>query len=320
MAAIGNGSKGVSLRDERGQVLVLSVVVFAILLGMAALAIDLGSWYRTERQDQVVVDAAALAGAQALPDDPSQAASLASAYAKKNGATLAAGAVTIKSSSLPNDTIQVRYAQSSPAFFAKIFGIDHANTREQASARSGVPGAARFVAPIVVPTTNPMLHCSPPPCAGTTQISLMNLHDPGSGNGAGAFALLNLNQDDHGTAAAGALADWLAKGYPDEMPVGIYFGAPSAKFNSSAFQAALALRVGTDVLFPVYQPPIVNGGSNGEFNIVGWVGFHITSETAKGSSGTLDGYFTSFIAQGLPPVGSQQGSNDYGVRVVWLIE
>jgi len=263
MAGIGKGSKGVSPSDERGQVLVLSVVAFAALLGMAALAIDLGSWYRTQRQDQAVADAAALAGAQALPDDPSQAASLASAYATKNGVTLAAGAVTIKSNSLPNDTIQVSYAQPSPAFLAKIFGIDHANTRAQASARSGVPGAARFVAPIVVPTTNPLLNCSPPPCPGTTQITLLDLHKPGSGNASGSFALLNLDQNGGGTADAGTLANWMADGYPDEMPVGTYYGAPSTNFNSSAFQDALTSRVGTEVLFPVYQPPILNGGSNG---------------------------------------------------------
>jgi len=320
MAGIGKGSKGVSPSDERGQVLVLSVVAFAALLGMAALAIDLGSWYRTQRQDQAVADAAALAGAQALPDDPVQAVSLASEYAKKNGVTLAAGAVTIKSTSLPHDTIQVSYAQSSPAFFAKIFGIDHADTREQATARSGVPGAARFVAPIVVPASNPMLQCSPPPCAGTTQISLLDLHKPGGGNAAGSFALLNLVQNDSGTADAGTLAEWMVDGYPDEMPIGTYFGAPSTNFNSSAFQDALTARVGTEVLFPVYQPPIVNGGSNGQFDIVGWVGFHINSQTAGGSGGTLVGYFTRFIAQGLPAAGNQPGSNDYGVRVVWLIE
>jgi Flp pilus assembly protein TadG len=314
------GGKGDSLRGERGQVLVFSVVLFAVLLGMAALAVDLGSWYRTQRQDQVVADAAALAGAQALPDDPAQAANLASAYAQKNGATLAAGAVTIKSTSLPNDTIQVSYPKSSPAFFAKIFGIDHADTREQATARSGVPGAARFVAPIVVPATNPMLQCSPPPCAGLTQISLLDLHKPGGGNAAGSFALLNLEQNGSGTADAGTLAEWMADGYPDEMPIGTYFGAASTNYNSSAFQDALTARVGTEVLFPVYQAPILNGGSNGEFNIVGWVGFHINSQTAGGSSGTLVGYFTRFIAQGLPAAGNQPGSNDYGVRVVWLSE
>jgi len=316
------GAEGVSLRGERGQVLVFSVILFAVLLGMAALAVDLGSWYRTQRQDQVVADAAALAGAQALPDDPDQAVSLASDYAKKNGVTLAAGAVTIKSSSpsMPHDTIQVSHAQSSPAFFAKIFGIDHADTREQATARSGVPGAARFVAPIVVPETNPMLQCSPPPCAGTTQISLLDLHKPGGGNAAGSFALLNLEQNGSGTADAGTLAEWMADGYPDEMPIGTYFGAASTNYNSSAFQDALTARVGTEVLFPVYQAPIVNGGSNGQFNIVGWVGFHIDSQTAGGSSGTLVGYFTRFIAQGLPAAGNQPGSNDYGVRVVWLVE
>jgi hypothetical protein len=40
---------------------------------------------------------------------------------------------------------------------------------------------------------------------------------------------------------------------------------------------------------------------------------------ARGSSGTLTGYFTEFIAQGiLPPSGN--GSPNFGVRSIQLIE
>ena len=52
-----------------------------VLLGMAAVGIDVGSWYQAQRHDQSVADAAALAGAQALPDDPAQQASRATCRA-----------------------------------------------------------------------------------------------------------------------------------------------------------------------------------------------------------------------------------------------
>jgi uncharacterized membrane protein len=66
-------------------VLVLNIFALTVLLGIAALAIDVSSWYQTKRHDQAVADAAALAGAQALPDDPAQATTLALGYANKNG-------------------------------------------------------------------------------------------------------------------------------------------------------------------------------------------------------------------------------------------
>jgi Flp pilus assembly protein TadG len=319
MAVSGSGGR-FQLRSERGQVVVLTVVAMVVILGMAAMAIDVGSWYQTQRHDQAVVDAAALAGAQALPDDPAQAVSLAVAYANKNGITLAPSEVNISSAVGANDTIRVAAARPSPTFFAKIFGLNSVQVGASAAARTGLPAAARYVAPIVVPITNPMLQCTPPPCSGTTSIDLLDLHHPGGGNAAGSFALLDLIPNDNGSVSAAILADWMANGKNDDMPLGIYESAPSTNYNSGAFQDALQAQVGNEVLFPVYKPPIIAGGSNAEFNIIGWVGFHIDSQIANGSGGTLIGHFTHFLAQGLQATSPNTGATDLGVRVVQLVE
>ena len=47
-------------RSERGQSTVLTLVFLTVLLGMAALVLDVGSWYRTKRAEQSTADAAAL--------------------------------------------------------------------------------------------------------------------------------------------------------------------------------------------------------------------------------------------------------------------
>jgi uncharacterized membrane protein len=60
-------------RDQEGQAFVLTYVCLAVLLGMSALVLDVGAWYQAQRQLQASVDAAALAGAQAMPDDPGAA-------------------------------------------------------------------------------------------------------------------------------------------------------------------------------------------------------------------------------------------------------
>lgn len=319
MAVSGSGGR-FQVRSERGQVVVLTVVAMVVILGMAAMAIDVGSWYQSQRREQAVVDAAALAGAQALPDDPAQAVSLAVDYAGKNGVTLTPSEVNISSAVGANDTIRVAAARPAPTFFAKIFGLNSVQVGASAAARAGLPTAARFVAPIVVPITNPMLQCTPPPCSGTTSIDLLDLHNPGSGNAAGSFALLDLIQNDNGSVGGAIIAGWMESGMDDAMPLGIYEAVPSNKYNDSHFQDALVSRVGTEVLFPVYQPPIVFSGSNAEFNIIGWVGFHIDSQTTHGSGGTLTGHFVSYLAQGLEATSPSTGGADLGVTVVQLVE
>src|SRR3954470_14683626 len=85
------------LRDERGQAFVLVVASLVVLLGMAALGIDVGSRYKAQRHDQAVAAAAALGGPQAWPTAPSQAQSLALDYASRNGVTLNASDITFAS-------------------------------------------------------------------------------------------------------------------------------------------------------------------------------------------------------------------------------
>ena len=46
-------------QDNRGQATVLTLVFLIVLLGMAALVLDIGSWYRADRDTQSTADAAA---------------------------------------------------------------------------------------------------------------------------------------------------------------------------------------------------------------------------------------------------------------------
>ena len=52
-----------SIRGESGQVLVLTVLCMAVLLGFMSLAIDVGLLFRAKRNVQIAADAAAIAGA-----------------------------------------------------------------------------------------------------------------------------------------------------------------------------------------------------------------------------------------------------------------
>ena len=281
--------------------LVLVVVAMMALIGFAGFSVDVGGWYHQQRSEQATADAAALAGAQDLPDDPATAAADAMRYATVNGATLSPQDIVISSDRASNDTISVTVRKEAPAFFTKLFGLSTVTVRSTAAARSDGISSAEYVAPVAVSSKHPMLGCNPAPCIGATQLDMVDLKAKGGPNGAGNFSLLDLSvQASSGAVGDSTLADWLTNGYDADMPLGVYEARCQARsFNGSNFRQALAGRVGQEVLFPVYKPPIVLSGSNAQFNIIGWVGFQITGSSGGGNSGTIYGSFTRFIAQGL---------------------
>ena len=71
------------------------------------------------------------------------------------------------------------------------------------------------------------------------------------------------------------------------------------------------------MLFPIYRRTH-GGGANFEYEIVGWVGFVMLDYDAHGNNGTLEGYFTKVIWEGL--LSTTSSSADFGVRSVALID
>lgn len=310
------------IRSTQGQATVLTVVFLVVLLAMAALVLDVGSWYRAKRAAQSTADAAALAGAQALPST-GNASTLAQQYATKNGG-LGAGNVTFSTKITSNDSITVSVKRTAPGFFAKMFGVKSVSVGATATARSEAVSQARYVAPITVHYKHPLLNCSGggsnitcnPTFGVETTLDLEDLHQAGGGNGSGAFGLINLDQNSGGNVGAGVLADWLQNGYPDYLGLGQYNSAPSANFNNSQFRASLDTVVGKQVLFPVYR--VLKGpGSNALYDIIGWVGFVITSYNTSGSTGSITGHFTTYIADGIQVTSC--GCADLGVHKVELV-
>jgi Flp pilus assembly protein TadG len=305
-------------RSQRGQATALTLVFLAVLLGMAALVLDVGSWYRADRNTQSTADSAALAGAQALPDDTSQAAGLASSFATKNGGGL--NSVNFSSSSYgTNDTISVTVKKTAPGIFTKIFGIKSVNVGSKATARTALIASAKYVAPIVVKNTHPKLLGTPGcPCFGKPGTNTNITTIPLSRNGApGAFDLLNLDGTRGGTSG-GILSNWMLKGYDGYLNIGQFYSDPGAKWDDNALNAALTARLGTTLLFPVYDQ-IVGTGSNAQYHVIGWVGFHLLSFDARGSSGSITGYFTEVIWSGLQSTSSSGQPPNFGARSVQLI-
>ncbi|MGZ4315816.1 MAG: pilus assembly protein TadG-related protein [Gaiellaceae bacterium] len=305
-------------RDERGQAIVLMTLSLVVIMGMAALVLDVGNWYHTKRRLQGTADAAALAGAQLLPNDSSGAQSQALTYANKNGGDVAGANITVTSTVLPNDTISVRARRTDPGIFSGILGIAGADIDARAKARVGPPTKARYVAPMVVDCAHPLIHnCDG---ASTPDFGVDTTMDFDPMGAPGAYGMLNLG----GVQNPGSSdeADWILHGFDQYLGLGNYRSDPGSKFSSSNIQDALEARRGTVLLFPVFR--VLDGtGQNAVYEIIGWIGFHLTTFEVHGNNATLHGYFTEFIAQGIlaSTGGGESGpSSSFGVKSIQLIE
>ncbi len=301
------------LRDERGQVTVLAAVFMVAILGLAGVVIDVGSWFRQQREAQSTADAAALAGAQALPGDTATAHTLATDFASRNGGSSGVS-ITFGSKFTPQDMITVDSARPAAGFFSRLFGITTITTRAHASAVAEIPTAATYVAPIAVNILHPYLSGPGCPCFGVpTTIPLGKKGVPG------AFGMIDLNQSHNGNTGTSTLADWILNGFDGYLAPGNYDSDPGAKFNSSQIQTALQERYGTDLLFPIYDQ-LTGNGSNAVYHIVGWASFHLTLSQANGSNGTLSGYFDRTIWDGIVSTSGPDSSiPDLGVYSVALV-
>ena len=113
------------------------------------------------------------------------------------------------------------------------------------------------------------------------------------------------------------LGDWIENGYQEEMPLGTYNTSTGNPFSSSHVKDTLTDRIGSEILFPVYKT-LTGTGSNAKYEIIGWVGFHLTGLDVQGNNEKLFGWFTRVIWQGLPSTNPNQAA--FGAYAVELIE
>ena len=142
-----NSQEQEGIRNERGQVIVLVIVTLVVLLGFAALVIDVGYAYYAHRQLQASADAAALAGAQELPDQ-ARAVAVAQEYSSSAGAKnehhdIPDVATTVETKCInsipgcdPVNAVVVMEKAPTKTFFAGILGIDSFKISAKATACS----------------------------------------------------------------------------------------------------------------------------------------------------------------------------------------
>jgi Flp pilus assembly protein TadG len=135
-------------RKEEGQILPVVAFALVVLLGISAFAIDIGYAYYAKRQLQSAVDAAALAGAQDLPN-ATNAIATAQSYAAANTpsnvsftltyetkCTATAVIATGCSAAVNPNALVVTATATTTTWFSGLFGIKHLDVSTHANACS----------------------------------------------------------------------------------------------------------------------------------------------------------------------------------------
>jgi Putative Flp pilus-assembly TadE/G-like len=295
------------IRCDSGQAFVFVAFTLMVLVGMAALVIDGGSWYRAQRHLQTAADSAALAGAQELPTRQTQARIVALDFAQRNYAGIPAPTVTFPDAG----TIDVAASATAPGVFARIYGaaFNEVDIGAQAQARLFAPSKLKDVAPIGVAKDKACIVTNPS-CYGQPKTLTFDEDDVTKSK----FGLLSL--DRQGTVGAATLKSWIEDGYTDYLPVNTDYPPVNGDKNGIKKQLEDAADEQRTMLFPVFDTASASTG----FHVVGWAAF-VIDEVVKwsGSKHELKGHYVTFIATDLAagnPITDL--SNDFGVHVITL--
>ena len=172
-----------ALRDERGQVLPWVLMGMLGLLGMAGISVDVGKAYAVRSQLQSAVNAAALAGAAEVYNNPNgtnSPTSVASSYLNLNnttGLTPVSGYPQVNTvclnllmptgskcgSSTPNNAVKVTAAVKVPTSIIAVMGIT--DLKVSATAVASMQGTAQLWNVAIVLDTTGSMNSNDPYCS-----------------------------------------------------------------------------------------------------------------------------------------------------------
>ena len=298
------------LRDESGQTLVFAMLAVGTLIAVVALVLDVGSWMRAQRRAQSVADAAALAGAQKLPDQAAAVGTVDNSALQNNWTGTALQSLFPDSS-----TIDVVAHDDVPGLFAPLAGMFSISIGAHATARVGVSASLPNVAPIA-------LQCQlqvPPNCdawsdgqtqqftfvRGNAASTLMPVQLPLAGN---------WNNNAFRTYSACDARNPTPADCNDEPAT-----APTSylPFDTPAAQVEDAINGGGTALHLV---PIFNGITTGEYDVVGFAVVTFANANSAGQQATVDVTFHRLFVDGrsLPSSSQPVAAQDFGVKAIAL--
>lgn len=326
------------LGEDRGAIAVLVGLLMVVLMGFAAISIDVGRLYVERRQLQNGADAAALAVA-CSSGTSQQKATLATDLAGKNEAAGRAQATVFPQSNgrVTVDTRSLNTAGGSalPLSFAPVLGINSATVQASATAGCNRPDGGTAALPLT------FSYCSFANQTGgisSTQERTIYLPRPGNGNRDGRFEYdYEENEgnractDVTGAPLPGAFGWLKTDGKAGEAGCqtqssltqnGGWASSDPGKSPSRGCDATLVAQTqGKTVLLPLYDKQ-TGSGDNGKYHIIGYAAFLITGYYFSNKYSWLNpcgppdqcvrGYFTKLVSVSDAFTGSPTAP-DFGV-------
>ena len=307
--------------QERGGISVVVALLMVVLLGFAAVAVDVGMLYSEKAQLQNGADAAALLVAQKCAKDlaDSQCSATSTLAASIVNGNALDGRSNVKSLVLDkvNRTVTVTAGaqeQDQPPntvglFFAKALGIYRTEVQATASVVWGTPSKGPVILPLAIAYCK--LNIPDGSAAGAEQVLDQSFN--GCAGIPGGFGWIQ----GTGTTCAVTVTAGVAN------DTGVWFASDTGASVPTACTAADFSQMNDQtVLLPLYD--LATGtGSTGKYYIKGFAAFHVTGYhfasinwTTGGSvpNKSIQGYFVKFVS--LSEALELGSAPDYGATVV----
>ncbi len=293
--------------DERGSVLPLFAASIVVIMGFCAVSLDAGKLYVARQALTHAADAAALAGAHHLPENPALALQVAKQYAVLNGADEASTSVLL----LDTNRLKVSCSKSLSFDFAGVILGGSGDVGASSTAEIGATGRLKGAVPFGIED-------SPFQIGETYVIKL----DPEAGDepSSGNFQALAL-----GLPGAANFRTMVQYGYPDYISVGDQISTEPGNMAGPTIQG-LGPRLNADhsSTWDNYLPqsprllyvPIVESfdvGGRKEVRVKGFGTFFL--EAICSTTSQVTGRFIRHIAQGELLEQSATGYGTYSVKL-----
>lgn len=138
------------LKEQKGSILILFLVLLPFLLGISAVAVDMSVIYLEKIRLQNTVDAAALAGAEDLPISETKAIASAKNCAEENG-FIFFSSITDRWVAKGNESqkiFQVQAQKSLASIFGRVMGLSQYDIHAQAVAKAAPLKSAKVLLPL----------------------------------------------------------------------------------------------------------------------------------------------------------------------------
>lgn len=281
-----------TLTEESGNVTVLVAAAFVALLGMAALAVDVGAIYYKQACLANAIDAAVLAGVQELPLSTTRAVSQAEYYAVQNGVDASDVSFTVSSD---KRTITGTAQGHMDLFFARVLGYNNQDLEASAKAHISPIKSYTGIVPFGIKDQNYSFGQVVTLKQGSCNESI-----------SGWFGALRL-----GGSGADIYRDNIKYGYPEPVSVGDVLQVEPGNMSGPTSQG-IAYRIDGCRHCPacsissfaegcsrilVVPMGYNNGrpGANGRFTVTGFAAFLVTEYTGSGNNNTVEGSFIRYV-------------------------